>query len=78
MNQIVHATFEDGVLKPDVPLEFPPMTRVRLTVEPLTTLGPAMTPEQSSAWTELDQLWDDVDVDSAAPRPNRDQLYDRH
>ena len=28
MNQIIHATFEDGVLKPDTPLEFPPMTRV--------------------------------------------------
>jgi predicted DNA-binding antitoxin AbrB/MazE fold protein len=49
MNQIVHATFEGGVLKPDVPLEFPPMTRVRLIVEPLTTLGPALTPERSSA-----------------------------
>jgi len=39
MSQIIHATFEDGVLKPDVPLPFPSMTRVRLIVEPLTAEG---------------------------------------
>jgi predicted DNA-binding antitoxin AbrB/MazE fold protein len=78
MNQIIHATFEDGVLKPDAPLEFPPMTRVRLIVEPLTNPDSAKPPEQSSAWSELDRLWDEVEVDSGAPPPSRDQLYDRH
>jgi predicted DNA-binding antitoxin AbrB/MazE fold protein len=44
MNKIIHATFEDGVLKPDVPLEFPPMTQVRLIVEPLTNQEQAALP----------------------------------
>ncbi len=78
MNQVIHATFEEGVLKPDLPLEFPPMTRVRLIVEPLTEQESATTPEQSSAWNELDRLWDEVEVDSGAPPPSRDQLYDRN
>jgi predicted DNA-binding antitoxin AbrB/MazE fold protein len=78
MNQIIHATFEDGVLKPDIPLEFPPMTRVRLIVEPLTTAESATTQEQSCAWHDLDMLWEEVEVDSGAPRPTRDQWYDRH
>jgi predicted DNA-binding antitoxin AbrB/MazE fold protein len=78
MNQIIHATFENGVLKPDVPLEFPPMTRVRLIVE--TLAGPESTPTagNSDSWNELDRLWDEVEIDSGAPRPSRDQLYDRH
>jgi predicted DNA-binding antitoxin AbrB/MazE fold protein len=78
MNQIIHATFEDGVLKPDVPLEFPPMTRVRLTGEPLQNPESTTNSEQSSAWSELDRLWDEVEVDSGAPRPSRDELNDRH
>ena len=78
MNQIIHATFEDGVLKPDIPLEFPPMTRVRLIVEPLTKSEPAAPPERSSAWSELDRLWEEVDVDSGGAPPSRDQLHDRH
>ncbi len=78
MNRIIFATFEDGVLKPDIPLEFPPMTRVRLIVEPLIQPESATTPERSSAWSELDRLWDEVEVDSGAPRPSREQLYDRY
>ncbi len=78
MNQIIHATFQDGVLKPDVPLEFAPMTRVRLIVEPMISPESTIVPEPSSAWDDLDQLWTDVDVDSGAPRPSRDELHDRH
>jgi predicted DNA-binding antitoxin AbrB/MazE fold protein len=34
MSRVIHATFEDGVLKPDAPLDLAPRTRVRLTLEP--------------------------------------------
>ena len=78
MYQIIHATFENGVLKPDIPLEFPPMTRVRLIVEPLPDPDFATPTKPSSAWSELDRLWEEVEIDSGAPRPSRDQLYDRH
>ena len=78
MNQIIHATFEDGVLKPDVPLEFPMPARVRLIVESVTNSESRTTPEQSSVWDELDRVWDEVEIDSGAPLPSRDQLYDRH
>jgi predicted DNA-binding antitoxin AbrB/MazE fold protein len=76
MNHVILATFEDGVLKPDTPLECPPMTRFRLIVEPLSDPESSTHQERTSAWNELDQLWDDVD--SGAPPPSRDQLYDRH
>ena len=79
MNQIIHATFEDGVLKPDTPLEFPPMTRrVRLIVQRLTIPESVTPQERSSAWGELDRLWDEVEIDSGAPRASRDQLHNRH
>jgi predicted DNA-binding antitoxin AbrB/MazE fold protein len=77
MNQIIHATFENGVLKPDVPLEFPPMTRVRLIVETLTGPESAPATESSDPWNELDRIWDEVEIDSGAPLPSREQLYDR-
>jgi predicted DNA-binding antitoxin AbrB/MazE fold protein len=35
MGQIITATFEEGVLKPDQVLELAPHSRVRLTVEPI-------------------------------------------
>jgi predicted DNA-binding antitoxin AbrB/MazE fold protein len=78
MNQIIHATFENGVLKPDVPLEFPPRTRVRLNVETLTGPESAPATESSDPWNELDRIWDEVEIDFGALRPSRDQLYDRH
>lgn len=78
MNPIIHATVEDGVLKPDIPLEFPPMTRVRLIVKPLTESEPPTPAEQSTVWRELDRLWEEVEVDSGAPPPSRDQLHDRY
>jgi predicted DNA-binding antitoxin AbrB/MazE fold protein len=35
--QTITATFEDGVLKPAQPLNLPPHTQVRLTIEVLQT-----------------------------------------
>ncbi len=39
MSQIIHARFEDGVLKPEDPLDLPPNARVRLVVVPMSDLG---------------------------------------
>ena len=76
MSQIIHATFQDGVLKPDVPLTLPSMTRVRLIVEPLTAEGDE--PEEDTAMSELERIWVAIDVDSGRPPPSRDELHDRH
>ena len=76
MSQIIHATFEDGVLKPDVPLTLPSMTRVRLIVEPLTAAGHES--EKDAVLSELERIWDEIDVDSGGPPPSRDELHDRN
>ncbi len=73
MEQIVTATFEDGVLKPDVPIALPPRTRVRLTLQPLPSPGPT----DELSWDNLEKLWDEVTIDSAGVRPTRDQLHER-
>ena len=73
MEQVLTATFEDGVLKPDAPLALPPHTRVRLTLHPLP--GPGSTDELS--WDRLEELWNEVTIDSGGVRPTRDQLHER-
>ena len=56
MSQLITATFEDGVLKPDEQLALPPGSRVRLFVEALDTSPDA----KDLAWQELEQLWDEA------------------
>jgi predicted DNA-binding antitoxin AbrB/MazE fold protein len=73
MEQVVTAIFEDGVLKPDVPLGLAPHTRVRLTFEPL----PSSASTEDSNWDELERLWDEVSIDSGGVRPTRDELHER-
>jgi predicted DNA-binding antitoxin AbrB/MazE fold protein len=73
MSQIVTATFEDGMLKPDAPLNLPQRARVRLFVEPLDEL----TGDSRKVWAELEQLWDEVSVDTQGARMTRDQLHER-
>ena len=63
MSQIIHARFEDGVLKPEDPLDLPPNARVRLVVVPMSDLGL----ESFAAWREIERLWGDVDIDSGGP-----------
>lgn len=75
MSQIILATFEDGVLKPDSPLELAPSTRVHLVVEPLA--GPAPIPQVDAGWSELERLGDEIAFDSGSPPPARGRLYDR-
>jgi predicted DNA-binding antitoxin AbrB/MazE fold protein len=76
MSQIIHATFQDGVLKPDVPLPFPSMTRVRLIVEPLPAEG--REGENDPGLSEIQRIWDEIDLDSGGPPPGRDELHDRN
>jgi predicted DNA-binding antitoxin AbrB/MazE fold protein len=76
MSQIIHATFEDGVLKPDIPLAYPPMTRVRLIVEPLAT--EESRPSEDAVMNEVERIWDEIDINSGRPRPSRDELHDRY
>jgi hypothetical protein len=54
------------------------MTRVRLIIEPLTVSEAEAEPDKASAWSELDRIWEDVDVDSGGKPPSCDQLHDRH
>ncbi len=72
MSQVILATFENGVLKPDEGLSLPAGTRVRLTVE---TLGASV--EKESAWQELEELWEETTVDTGGTRFTRDQLHER-
>ena len=74
MSQIIHARFEDGVLKPEDPLDLPPNTRVRLVVVPLSALGL----ESVAGWREIERLWSEVDIDSGGLPPSRDELHDRY
>jgi predicted DNA-binding antitoxin AbrB/MazE fold protein len=75
MIQIITATFEDGVLKPNEPLHLLPKSRVRLAVEPLGDM-----PEQSrsqAAWEAVERLWRNSAVDSQGQRLTREQLHER-
>jgi predicted DNA-binding antitoxin AbrB/MazE fold protein len=74
MSHTIHATFEDGVFKPDIPLELPSNTRVRLVIEPLAVWEQ----ESIAAWHDLEQLWDEMEIDSGSPPPTREELLDRH
>jgi predicted DNA-binding antitoxin AbrB/MazE fold protein len=69
MSQIIHARFEDGVFKPEDPLDLPPNARVRLVV-PMSDLGL----ESFAAWREIERLWGDVDIDSGGPPPKPRQV----
>lgn len=71
--QIIHATFEDGLLRPEEALNLPPHTRVKLIVEPADTFRP---PTEE----EFDEFERDIDANSVTshePLLTRDELHDR-
>jgi predicted DNA-binding antitoxin AbrB/MazE fold protein len=74
MSQTITATFVEGVLKPDEPLDLPAGARVRLVVEPIAIPSPE---EADKVWAELEKLWDEVSVDSGGVHLTRDQLHER-
>ena len=73
MDQIVTATFDHGVLKPDTPLDLPANARVRLTIERLQPEAG----EPLDALDALDQLCDEYPIDSEGNILTRDQLHER-
>jgi predicted DNA-binding antitoxin AbrB/MazE fold protein len=72
MMEVITATFEDGVLKPDRQLGLSPGTKVRVVLEPLGNSEDART-----ALDELDQLCDEYPIDSEGTLLTRDQLHER-
>ena len=74
MVQVIAATFEDGVLKPDEPLQLPPHARVRVVIEPLHEHTQQ---QRQAAWTAMEQLWRQSKIDSGGERLTREQLHER-
>lgn len=73
MSQVIAATFEDGVLKPEQILALVPGTRVRLIVESWD----AAKAQSAFAGDELDKLCDEIPIESQEPALTRDQLHER-
>jgi predicted DNA-binding antitoxin AbrB/MazE fold protein len=74
MIQIITATFEDGVLKPNEPLQLSPHSRVRLAVELLDEQDEQ---RRHLAWEAVQRLWRDSAIDSQGLRMTREQLHER-
>ena len=74
MIQVIPATFEDGVFKPDGPLSLSPHTRVRLSVE---ILEEDAEKKRQQAWDALEEIWRESGLDSQGDRLSRDQLHER-
>jgi len=73
MAQVVTATFEDGMFKPDRPLDLPAQAKVRLVVEVMEEAA-----ARDAAWEEFEKVMDEMTIDSGGPIPTREELYDRH
>ena len=73
MNQVITATIEDGVLKPDQEIAFAAGTKVRVTIEPCDDEPGHINP----ACDELDTLCEEFPVESHEPMLTRDQLHER-
>jgi predicted DNA-binding antitoxin AbrB/MazE fold protein len=72
MNQLINAVYENGVLKPEKPLNLPEGTRVQVYVE-----SPPPATDMDCAWEEWDRLCDEIRLDANVPRLTRDQLHER-
>ena len=73
MSQVIFATVENGLLKPDREIGLSSGTRVRLTLE----LCEDALAQAKQACEELDQLCDESPVDSRGTKLTRDQLHER-
>ncbi len=76
MIQVIAATFEDGVFKPDQQPVLSESTRVRLIVE--TESEAADQSLRQDAWDSLEQIWKESKFDSNGERLTRDELHERH
>jgi hypothetical protein len=72
MTNEINATVVGGMLRPDVILQLPEHTRVRLTVQPLVeTLDPV------AAWESLKARLRERPLQGSASRYTRDELHER-
>jgi len=75
MIQVMAATFENGVFKPDQQPVLSESTRVRLVVETINEEVDESRRQQ--AWDDLEQLWQKSTFNSQGDRLTRDQLHER-
>ncbi|MHC4176634.1 MAG: antitoxin family protein [Planctomycetota bacterium] len=73
MGQVILATVENGVLKPDREINLSSGTKVRLTLE----LCDDALAEAAQACDELDQLCEESPVHARGTKLTRDQLHER-
>ena len=73
MSQVILATVEDGVLKPDGQLGLSSGTKVRVTLE----LCDEAVVEAGQACDQLDHLCNEFPLDSGGSKLTRDQLHER-
>jgi len=71
--QTITATFEDGVLKPTLPLNLPPHTEVRLTIQVLSTKSGTLD-ELIALLRSLPGLGEDTEDFARDVRSVREQL----
>jgi predicted DNA-binding antitoxin AbrB/MazE fold protein len=74
MVQVLSATFQDGVFKPDERPALRNSSRVRLLVEPLNGDDLA---KRDESWAILQRLWDTSTFNSRGDRVTREQLHER-
>jgi predicted DNA-binding antitoxin AbrB/MazE fold protein len=72
MSQVITAIFENGMLRPEQPLDLPSGARVRVCLEPIEPQA-----ELDKAWEEWDKLCDETRLSAGASRLTRDQLHER-
>jgi predicted DNA-binding antitoxin AbrB/MazE fold protein len=75
MTQVITATFEDGVLKPNERLNLQPHSRVRVAVELLEDETEVALRQR--AWETIERLWRECAIDSQGERLTREQLHER-
>ena len=71
---VIEATFQNDVFKPDREPALVESTRVRLVVEPISAASDAATQQ---SWAILEQLWQNSTFDSHGDRLSRDELHER-
>ena len=74
MIDVIEATYQGGVFKPDRQPALNDRTRVRLVVEAVSG-APDLATQQS--WTTLEHLWKNSTFDSQGDRLSRDELHER-
>jgi predicted DNA-binding antitoxin AbrB/MazE fold protein len=75
MIDVIQATYEGGVFKPDRPPALAESSRVRLVVESVG--GASETSRRQQAWADLQQLWRTSTFNSQGDRLSRDELHAR-